>query len=45
MIGKRIRNLPNSYFDENTTFMSAEELHKWIEMIFLESEDMKLEMQ
>jgi hypothetical protein len=45
MIGKKIRNLPNSYFDENTMFISAEELHKWIELMFLDSEDMKLEME
>ena len=44
MVGKRLLNHPGSYFEENTMFISAEELHKWIEMMFLDSEDMKLEM-
>ena len=45
MIGKRLKSIKGSYYEENTVFISAEELHKWIEMIFLESEDMKIDMR
>ncbi len=44
MVGKRLLNHPGSYYEENTLFISAEEFHKWIEMMFLDSKDMKLEM-
>lgn len=44
MIGKRLKSIKGSYQEENTIFLSAEDLHKWIEMIFLESDDMKLDM-
>ena len=45
MIGKRLKPIKGSYQEENTVFLSAEDLHKWIEMLFLESNDMKLDMQ
>jgi hypothetical protein len=45
MIGKRLKTLKDSYFEENTVFISAEELHRLIEMIFLENEDMKMDMK
>lgn len=45
MIGKRLKSVKGSYNEENTVFVSAEELHRWIELIFLESEDMKIDMR
>ena len=45
MIGKRLKTIKGSYFEENTVFISAEELHRWVELLFLESEDMKLDMK
>ena len=45
MIGKRLKSIKGSYQEENTIFLSAEDLHKWIEMIFLESDEIKLDMQ
>lgn len=44
MIGKRLKSIKGSYQEENTIFLSAEDLHKWIEMLFLESDEMKLDM-
>ncbi len=44
MIGKKLKNQIGSYFEENTKFISAEELHKWIEMKFLENEEMKIDI-
>jgi hypothetical protein len=44
-IGKRLKSVKGSYYEENTVFVSAEEMHKWIEMLFLESEDMKIDIR
>ena len=43
MIGKKLKNQKDSYIEENTHFISAEELHKWIEMIFLDNEELKID--
>ena len=45
MIGKRLKSVKGSYNEENTVFISAEELHRWVELVFLESEDMKIDMR
>lgn len=42
MVGKRIRNLKGSYKEENTMFVSAAILHKWLEILFFEAEDLKM---
>lgn len=45
MIGKRLKSVKGSYFEENTVLFSAEVLHRWMELIFLESEDLKIDMR
>ena len=45
MVGKRIRNLKGSYKEENTMFVSAAILHKWLEILFFEAEDLKMNFQ
>lgn len=45
MIGKKLKNQKDSYFEENSIFISAEELHRWIEIMFLESEEMKIDLE
>lgn len=44
MIGKRLKNVKGSYKEENTVFISAIQLHKWIEMLFFDSEEMKMDI-
>lgn len=45
MVGKKLKNHKDSYYEENTIFISAEELHKWIEIMFLENEEMKIDFE
>ena len=45
MVGKKLKNHQDSYYEENTIFISAEELHKWIEIMFLENEEMKIDFE
>jgi hypothetical protein len=45
MIGKRQKNVKGSYKEENTIFISAMQLYKWVEIIFLDAEDNKLDVQ
>jgi hypothetical protein len=45
MIGKRLKTIKGSYHEENTVFFSAEELHRLVEMLFLEADDMKIDMR
>jgi molybdenum cofactor biosynthesis enzyme MoaA len=49
MVGRRTRSLKDSYYEENTVFLSAEDLHRWIEMLFFETlatgDELKLDMQ
>ncbi len=45
MIGKRIRNVKGSYKEENTIFISAMNLHKWIELLFFDAEEMKIDIK
>jgi len=48
MIGRRNKSLKDTYFEENTIFIGAEQLHHWIEMLFFETmvtgEELKLDM-
>jgi hypothetical protein len=44
MIGKRIKNVKGSFKEESTIFVSAAQLHKWIEILFFENDDMKIDV-
>ena len=44
MIGKRLKNVKGSHKEENTVFISAMQLHKWLEILFFEAEEMKIDV-
>lgn len=43
-VGKRIKNLKGSYKEETSMFISAAQLHKWLEIMFFDSDDLKIDV-